>query len=87
MCFIIGNDSASSYFASRTCRRRDSNKMRHIISNIYIAANQVIIFKKIFAMIYSQHNSPCNIQCSATANSDDRISFCSIINICSFIYI
>ena len=86
MCFIIRNDRASPYFASGAGRRRNGNKMRDVIGDIYITANKVIIFKKVFAMIYPKHNCPCNIQCSATANADNGIAL-RWHHICPFLYI
>ena len=74
MRFVIRNYSTSSYFAAGACRSGNGNKMRNIIGYICIAANQIIVFKKIFAVIYAQHNCPRDIYCSATTDTNDRIS-------------
>ncbi len=45
MGYIVGNDGAPAYLATRAGRCRDGYKMRNIIRNINVTANEIIILE------------------------------------------
>ena len=51
MGFIIRDNGAATYFTSRACSSGDSDEMRNIIRYIYIATDQVVVFKEILTVI------------------------------------
>ena len=51
MGHIIGNDCTAAYFTPRARRRGYSDKMRDIVGDKNISADQIIILEKIFAMM------------------------------------
>jgi len=52
-----------------------------------LSADKIVIFEKIFAMVYPQHNSSRHVKRSTSANADNGISFGFIINICSPVHV
>jgi hypothetical protein len=49
--------------------------MRYIVGYINISANQVIVNKKVFAVVDPQCNRPGHINGSTSSNANDAITF------------
>ena len=84
---VICDDGAAAHFASGTRGCGNGNKMRNIIRYIYIPANEIIVFKKIFAVIDPEYDGARHIQRRPAANTDDGIPAGFVVNFRSLVNI
>src|ERR1043165_9345365 len=87
MRFVVSDNSAAANLATGSRSSWNGYKMRNIIGYIYIAANKVVVFKQVFAVVNAQQNSAGNVQASSSANTNNTICFMRIIRITSCVYI
>ncbi len=87
MCDVIRDHSTSAYFAASARCGWYRDKVRYIVGDVHVAADQVVVLKKILPVMNSQYDGPGHIQRSPSANSNNRIPFGGIVNIGALVHV
>src|SRR5690606_11557715 len=75
---------ASPYLTARAGRSGNGDKMRNLLGDILIAAQEIIIVKQIPRMVDPQVNGPGNVHGHASAYADDAVTGTGLIDIAAF---
>src|SRR6185437_16862299 len=73
MRVIFADDRAPPHLAARAACGGYGHKIRYLLRDIYIAANEIIIIEQIPPVMHPEYNGPRHIHRSPAADPDDRI--------------
>ncbi len=73
MRIVFGDDRTAAHLAAGTACRRHGNKIGHLLRDINIPTNQVVIIEEVPVMMDPQGNSPGHIHRGSPANTDNTV--------------
>src|SRR5690606_36907267 len=82
--FILGNDGASPNLTACAGGGGNGDKMRNLLGDILVAAQEVIVVKQIPHMVDPQGNRPGNVHGHAAAYANDTVAGTGLIDIAAF---